>query len=103
MARTIHETACALYAAAGLDRARLRLVGVRVTGLVPASAAVTQLALGEPPASWREAERAVDKIARRFGADAVRPAALVPDERDRMRGRIPPAGRDNSDRSRTEG
>lgn len=110
VARTIHETACALYEAAGLDRARLRLVGVRVTGLVPASAAATQLALGERPASWREAERAVDKIARRFGTDAVRPAALVPDERDRMRGRAPPAGRDtgavgrdNSDRSRTDG
>ncbi len=50
VARTIHETACALYAAAGLDRARLRLVGVRATGLVPAAAAVTQLALGERPA-----------------------------------------------------
>jgi DNA polymerase-4 len=67
-----------LYAAAGLDaRARLRLVGVRATGLVPAAAAQSQLALGERPDSWREAERAVDRIAGRFGTDAVRPAALV--------------------------
>jgi DNA polymerase-4 len=96
VARTIHETACALYAAAGLDRARLRLVGVRATGLVPASAAATQLALGERPAAWREAERAVDKIARRFGTGAVRPAALVPDERDRMRGPARPGDRDDN-------
>ncbi len=89
VARTIHQTACALYEAAGLDRARLRLVGVRATGLVPASSAATQLALGQRPASWRAAERAVDKITRRFGTDAVRPAALVPDEQDRARGQAP--------------
>ncbi len=74
----VYATACMLYAAAGLDaRARLRLVGVRATGLVPAAAAESQLALGERPDSWREAERAVDRIAGRFGTDAVRPAALV--------------------------
>ncbi|HEY2579682.1 MAG TPA: DNA polymerase IV [Streptosporangiaceae bacterium] len=90
IARTIHETACALYEAAGLDRARLRLVGVRVTGLVPASAAVTQLVLGEQPSPWREAERAVDEITRRFGRDAVRPATLVPDDPEqRVRPRRP--------------
>jgi DNA polymerase IV len=97
VARTIHETACALYEAAGLDRARLRLVGVRATGLVPASTAATQLVLGERPASWREAERTVDKITRRFGTDAVRPAALVPDEHDRLRGPPRPGGPDDSD------
>jgi DNA polymerase-4 len=78
VARKIYDTACALYDASGLDsRARLRLVGVRATGLIPASGAVTQLAFEEPPASWRDAERAVDRIAGRFGPDAVRPAALV--------------------------
>ncbi len=78
VAQQIYATACLLYAAAGLDaRARLRLVGVRTTGLVPASAADEQLAFGDRPASWREAERAVDRIAGRFGTDAVRPAALV--------------------------
>jgi DNA polymerase-4 len=90
VARTIHETACALYEAAGLDRARLRLVGVRATGLVQASAAVTQLALGEEPSLWREAERTVDEITRRFGRDAVRPATLVPDDPElRVRPRRP--------------
>ena len=97
VARTIHETACALYEAAGLDRARLRLVGVRATGLVPASSAATQLVLGERPTSWREAERTVDKITRRFGSDAVRPAALVPDEHDRLRAAGRPGGPDDGD------
>lgn len=77
--RKIYETACALYAASGLDaRARLRLVGVRATGLSPAARAATQLAFGERPVSWRDAERAADKIADRFGPNAIRPATLVP-------------------------
>ena len=79
VARKIYDTACELYDASGLDaRARLRLVGVRATGLIPASGAATQLAFGEPPASWRDAERAVDRISGRFGPDTVRLAALVP-------------------------
>jgi DNA polymerase-4 len=79
----IYATACDLHAGAGLSgRARLRLVGVRVTGLVPAGAAATQLTLGERPESWREADRAVDRIASRFGAGTVRPAVLVDGERE---------------------
>lgn len=78
VAQQIYAIACALYAGSGLDaRARLRLVGVRATGLLPAGTAATQLALGEQPAAWRDAEQAVDKIAGRFGAGTVRPAALV--------------------------
>ncbi len=78
LAQEIYATSCELYAAAGLDaRARLRLVGVRATGLVASAAAESQLAFGDRPASWREAERALDMIAGRFGTDAVRPAALV--------------------------
>jgi DNA polymerase IV len=78
----IYATACALYEASGLSsQARLRLVGVRATGLVPATVAATQLALGERGASWRDAESALDRITGRFGPDAVRPATLVnPDE-----------------------
>jgi DNA polymerase-4 len=78
VARKIYATACDLYQAAGLDsRARLRLVGVRVSGLMPAARSATQLAFGERPVSWRDAERAVDRIAGRFGPETVRPAALV--------------------------
>jgi DNA polymerase IV len=76
--QTIYETACALYAASGLSgQARLRLVGVRASGLVSFTGGPAQLALDDRPASWREAETAVDRIAGRFGTDAVRPATLV--------------------------
>jgi DNA polymerase-4 len=76
--QVIYQTACALYAGAGLSaEARLRLVGVRATGLVPAAGAATQLALGEQEVPWRDAETAVDRIAGRFGVNAVRPATLV--------------------------
>ena len=78
VARKIYVTACDLYAAAGLDsRARLRLVGVRAAGLIPAARSATQLAFGERPIAWRDAERAVDRIAGRFGPDMIRPAVLV--------------------------
>ena len=82
VAQQIYRTACELYAAAGLDAgAQLRLVGVRANGLVPASSVAAQLAFGDRPLSWREAERAVDRIAGRFGTDTVRPAILVTGDR----------------------
>ena len=78
LTRTIYETACALYEGSGLDgAARLRLVGVRMTGLTAADGATTQLAFDDKPTGWREAERAMDQITQRFGAGAVRPAVLV--------------------------
>jgi DNA polymerase-4 len=81
----IYATACALYAASGLSgQARLRLVGVRATGLVPVGIGSTQLALGEEGGSWRDAESALDRITGRFGPEAVRPASLV--DRDRPGG-----------------
>ncbi len=84
VARVIYATACALYEGSGLDgRARLRLVGVRASGLRPASSAATQLAFGDRPDGWREAEQAIDQIARRFGDSAVRPAKLVGEGRPR--------------------
>ena len=79
VARTVYGTARDLFERLGLDRARLRLVGVRVEGLVPAVSGHRQLALDERPQGWREAERAVDRASARFGAGAVRPAALVPE------------------------
>jgi DNA polymerase-4 len=77
LAREIYATACALYEASGLEHTRLRLVGVRVGNLVSAGTASRQLALGDRETGWREAEQAMDLAARRFGAGAVRPAALV--------------------------
>jgi DNA polymerase IV len=84
VAQVIYGVACALYAGSGLDaRASLRLVGVRAAGLVPVARAQTQLALGQAASAWRDAERAVDQVTGRFGADAVRPAALLRPERRR--------------------
>jgi len=83
--RTVYETALSLYDALGLERARLRLVGVRVEGIADAVGQPHQLLLGERDTGWREAEQAVDRAARRFGAGAVRPAALVDPELPRYR------------------
>ncbi|GIH68211.1 DNA polymerase IV [Sphaerimonospora thailandensis] len=77
VAKEIYDTARALYEAAGLERVRLRLVGVRVENLRPAATATRQLSLGERETGWREAELAVDRATRRFGPEAVRPASLV--------------------------
>ncbi|MFD0775217.1 DNA polymerase IV [Streptomonospora algeriensis] len=77
VAHEINAAARELYDAAGLERVRLRLVGVRVEGLAPVSEAHRQLSLDEPETGWREAERAMDAVTRRFGAGAIRPAALA--------------------------
>ncbi|MDQ6875357.1 MAG: DNA polymerase IV [Actinomycetota bacterium] len=81
--RVVYETARSLFDGLGLQRARLRLVGVRVEGLLPGSAATEQLLLGAPEHGWRDAEQAVDRASLRFGAGAVRPAALVGPDDDR--------------------
>jgi len=73
----VYDVAASLYAALGLQRARIRLVGVRVEGLSPAGDAARQLRLDGRERGWREAEQAVDRAARRFGSGAVRPATLV--------------------------
>ena len=73
----IYATAKGLYDALGLQRARLRLVGVRMEGLARASAAPVQPRLDDPEFGWRDADRAVDRAARRFGAGSVGPASLI--------------------------
>ncbi len=77
VARLVHAMVSALYQALGLERARLRLVGVRVEGLTEAGQGHHQLAFDEREHGWREAERAVDRASARFGAGSVRPASLV--------------------------
>jgi DNA polymerase-4 len=73
----IYRTATRLYDALGLQRARLRLVGVRVEGLVPRGSVHRQAILGEREHGWPAADRAVDRATLRFGATAVRPASLL--------------------------
>ncbi len=79
----IYRAALRLYDALGLQRARLRLVGVRVEGLVPRTTVHRQLVLGEREHGWSEADRAVDRARLRFGSAVVQPAALLAD-----RGRV---------------
>ena len=73
----LYAVARSLYEALGLQRARIRLVGVRVEGLVDAEMAPEQLLLDAPEHGWREAEQAVDRAAQRFGSGTVTPAVLV--------------------------
>ena len=73
----LYETARALFDALGLERARIRLVGVRAERLIDAGSAPQQLELGAREHGRREAELAADRAARRFGAGAVRPATLL--------------------------
>ncbi|MBV9098819.1 MAG: DNA polymerase IV [Frankiaceae bacterium] len=82
--RVVYDTAKTLYDALRLDRARIRLVGVRVEGLSDAVRTPQQLAVDGGHEEWRAAERAADQAVARFGAGAVRPAALVDrEQRDR--------------------
>ncbi|MDQ2781687.1 DNA polymerase IV [Lapillicoccus sp.] len=80
VSREIYATARSLFDALGLQRARIRLVGVRMEGLVESERAPIQATLDEPDHGWRDADRAVDRASARFGAGAVRPAALVRDD-----------------------
>jgi len=81
VSREIYTTAQALFDGLGLQRARLRLVGVRMEGLLDSAQAPIQGLLDEPEHGWRDADRAVDRASARFGAGAVRPASLVDGDR----------------------
>ncbi|HYZ11433.1 MAG TPA: DNA polymerase IV [Actinomycetota bacterium] len=75
----LYRVAADLYRAIPGERRRIRLLGVAGLGLVPAGA--DQLALVRA-GRWGDAERAVDRIERRFGEGAARPASLLgPDPR----------------------
>lgn len=77
VSREIFLTARRLLDALGLQRARVRLLGVRLEGLIPREEAPMQLRLDEPEHGWRDAELAVDAASARFGPGIVRPASLV--------------------------
>ena len=64
----VYDTVKGLYEALGLQRVRIRLVGVRVEGLADAHDAPHQLLLGEPEHGRREAEVAVDALRARYGS-----------------------------------
>jgi DNA polymerase-4 len=76
----IYQVASKLYAGLGLDRARLRLIGISLEALRPADQAPDQLILGERDKGWKDANAALDRATARFGKKAVRPARLVEPE-----------------------
>ncbi|MEY4347861.1 MAG: hypothetical protein RIS43_280, partial [Actinomycetota bacterium] len=71
-----------IFDAMKLQRIRVRLVGVRMEGLIAAEDADATLDLGLPEGRWRDAELAVDRVSDRFGRDALKPARLVETETD---------------------
>ena len=77
----IFEVVKNLYLALNLDRVLIRLVGISLDSLVE-DADVKQLTLGERANGWRQADKAIDRIKGRFGADSLRPARLVEDHGD---------------------
>jgi len=82
MSRTVYATARELLAkvlASAAGGQRIRLLGVRLEGLVAAGQVSEQLELGSQDSGpgWREAQGAIDRAVERFGMAAVRPAALL--------------------------
>ncbi len=82
VAQLIYPVVRALYDGLGLQRARVRLVGVRMEGLLPVDSHAEQMILDAPDSGWREAEQAADRAAARFGSGAVRPARLIDPRQD---------------------
>lgn len=76
VAQEIFRTAWELTEAARGGQ-KLRLLGVRLEGLIEVAGSARQPALDEPEHSWRDAEVAADAIVARFGRGAVAPASLV--------------------------
>ena len=60
----------------------VRLVGVRLEGLLEAQGRGYQPLLGAPVHGWRDVERTVDLLSDRYGSRIVRPASLVNAEDD---------------------
>ena len=77
LATDIYATSKSLFEAMHLQRARIRLVGVRATGLVPTSESSIQLEFSDRDSGWREAEEAIDQVSLKFGNSAVKPARLI--------------------------
>lgn len=90
VSREIFHEARALFEALHLDRARIRLVGVRAEGVLETDEVESQLVLGAPEHGWREAEEAVDRLAARFGRGSVRPARLITEPASERDGQGPP-------------
>jgi DNA polymerase IV len=74
----LYRTAAELLQAIPGGRRRIRLLGVSASGLTTAGA--EQLALVRS-GRWEDAERALDRIEKRFGREAAMPATLIEQDR----------------------
>ena len=74
----LHAETTALLDALRLERVRVRLIGVGVSGRAPVDAS-RQLGLFEDD-RWGRVDRAADVARRRFGSGAVTRGALLPDD-----------------------
>jgi DNA polymerase-4 len=77
----IYAAAWGLFAGLGLQRARIRLVGVRMEQLSGAEDTPAQLLLDAPEHGRRDAEVAMDRLRQRYGPGAVRPGRSLGDHR----------------------
>ncbi|WP_395242934.1 DNA polymerase IV [Agromyces sp. MMS24-K17] len=82
VARRIYDEAAAVLEGLIGDGERVRLIGVRAEQLRPGGAVAA--ALWDPDEDWRDAERTIDEVTARFGRGAIRPAALVRTDAERV-------------------
>ncbi|MFG3508347.1 hypothetical protein ACGF5F_22930 [Streptomyces sp. NPDC047821] len=71
------EAAYAMHEALGLQRARVRSIGLRAEGLMPSDKAAHQLSLDPADDKARRIEAAADKARARFGPGAIVPGSLA--------------------------
>jgi DNA polymerase IV len=73
----IYAQALELYERLGVERARIRRVGVRVEQLVDRHRVYRQPQLTDPERGWPEADLAIDAAVGKFGPSAVQRAVLT--------------------------
>lgn len=73
----LYAQAWTMYQRLHLQRAQVRLLSLRATHLIDADHAYQQPVLGQPEKGMREAEQALDELARRFGHEVVVRARLA--------------------------
>ena len=83
VSRDIHRVVCELLDELRLGSRAVRLIGVRAASLVEAGTAQLSLWDDETDA-WRDAEKAIDEVDKKFGAASVRPASLLNIEQRRI-------------------
>ncbi|MER7108954.1 DNA polymerase Y family protein [Streptomyces sp. NPDC000229] len=71
------DTAYAMHEALGLQRARVRSIGLRAEGLMPAEKAAHQLSLDPADDKARRIEAVADQARARFGPGAIVPGSLA--------------------------